>query len=277
MIRKLTLKKQFHPFAAGESFDLKPLTLLVGDQGAGKSTLMELIIKYQRPELAAVNDRFRDQFKDKSGDDGFLGGAEDGNILDLQYNGELITVYVDCEKHNPRTSKGEFTKEYKDALVTNLRDESLKKIIDVIGGFKSVFSDKELLNRITNATIEKVGLYFNEKIRTGNFLGDEQSYGMDMGQAFAYTMQSHGQTIFPLIKNSTHGREGCIILLDEPETALSIRSQCKLAEIIVELAKKNQIIMATHSSILMAAAKEVLSLEHRKWMPTNEFLSTQTK
>jgi len=33
--------------------------------------------------------------------------------------------------------------------------------------------------------------------------------------------------------------------------------------------------IATHSEILMSAVDSVLSLEHKRWMPTMEFIETQ--
>jgi predicted ATPase len=44
MIKSISFKKDFRSFKKGEQFDFKPgVNLLVGDQGCGKSTLIELI------------------------------------------------------------------------------------------------------------------------------------------------------------------------------------------------------------------------------------------
>lgn len=285
MINKITLRREFHPFADGESFDLKPITMLVGDQGAGKSTLLDLIIKYEKPKLAEVNIRYN-----KDGSSNKKRGAymNDANVIssvtntvDLSFTGDLKLIYVDTEKHNPRMTQGETTVEYKDAIIETLRDEALHKLIQVMEGYKSagyLFTDPRTgkvlkIDEVTNNLLEKQGLYFDSK-RGGTILGDEIK--MDVATAAAATMQSHGQSIFPLIRKATEGVKNSVILLDEPETALSIRSQHKIAKILIDLAQHNQIIVATHSPIIMAIADEVLSLEHRKWMKREEFVETQT-
>ena len=49
----------------------------------------------------------------------------------------------------------------------------------------------------------------------------------------------------------------------------------KLIDLIKELEKNNQVFIATHSLILMEEFKQVLSLEHKKWMSSEEFIQTQ--
>lgn len=285
MINKITLLREFHPFAEGDSFNLEPITLLVGDQGAGKSTLLDLIIKYEKPKLAEVSVRYNMDGSTTGKKRGqFMNDANvissRSNFVDLSFTGDLRICYVDTEKHNPRMTSGETTKEYKDAIVETLRDEALYKLIQVMEGYKSIgylFTDPKTgkvmpTDDVTNNLLEKLGLYFDSK-RGGSILGDEVK--MDITTAQIATMQSHGQSIFPLIQKSTEGMEGGVVLLDEPETALSVRSQHKVAKILLDLAKKNQVIVATHSPIIMAITNNVLSLEHRKWMKREEFLETQ--
>lgn len=61
--------------------------------------------------------------------------------------------------------------------------------------------------------------------------------------------QSHGESFLSLFKNR-FGQRG-IYLLDEPEAALSPQRQLVFLSIIHELQKSAQIIIATHSPILM--------------------------
>ncbi|MFS0839126.1 AAA family ATPase [Paenibacillus sp. 1P03SA] len=61
--------------------------------------------------------------------------------------------------------------------------------------------------------------------------------------------QSHGESFLSLFKNR-FGRRG-IYLLDEPEAALSPARQLAFLSIIHELAKTSQLIIATHSPILL--------------------------
>ena len=43
MLKKITFLKDHRCFKKGDTFDFEPLTLLVGDQGCGKSTILQLL------------------------------------------------------------------------------------------------------------------------------------------------------------------------------------------------------------------------------------------
>jgi predicted ATPase len=67
-----------------------------------------------------------------------------------------------------------------------------------------------------------------------------------------------------------------VILLDEPEAGLSLRNQFKVWDEVTRASEnKCQIIIATHSLVIIQAAEDVLSLEHGKWMKSGDFISTQ--
>lgn len=85
--------------------------------------------------------------------------------------------------------------------------------------------------------------------------------------------QSHGQVMLPLILASKD--KGVTFFIDEPEAGLSIRSQYTVLDHFKKVAKHSQLVVATHSLVLIESAKEVLSLEHKKWMSPAEFLKTQ--
>lgn len=88
-----------------------------------------------------------------------------------------------------------------------------------------------------------------------------------------YGRKSHGQVMLPYLTDVKE--KGKTLFIDEPESGLSIRSQHKLWNHFKELEKHNQLIIATHSQVFMEYQKEVLSLEHKKWMTSNDFLKTQ--
>ncbi len=76
-------------------------------------------------------------------------------------------------------------------------------------------------------------------------------------------IKSHGQSLMSFFR-SRYGIEG-IYLLDEPETALSPRSQLELLEILGENSKAGhaQFIIATHSPILLACPQaRIYSFDH---------------
>src|SRR6185503_1344761 len=64
-----------------------------------------------------------------------------------------------------------------------------------------------------------------------------------------YNGQSHGQVMLPLLMAAKE--KGVTYFIDEPEAGLSIRSQYKVFEHYKELAKDNQLIIATHSIVFI--------------------------
>lgn len=74
--------------------------------------------------------------------------------------------------------------------------------------------------------------------------------------------QSHGQVLMAFFR-SRYPRRG-LYLLDEPETALSPRTQLALLNLLVQTARENQAqyLIATHSPILLACPNaEILSFD----------------
>ena len=68
---------------------------------------------------------------------------------------------------------------------------------------------------------------------------------------------SHGQVMLSLFRESfPHLPEGTILLLDEPEMALSVSNQHRILKMLGELVDQKQfrIICATHSPVLLEAA-----------------------
>lgn len=70
------------------------------------------------------------------------------------------------------------------------------------------------------------------------------------------------------------GDRGSLVLLDEPDTALSVRSCRRLVAALQAAAARGVLVVAAaHNPEVIAACPEVLSLEHRRWMPSDEFLA----
>lgn len=87
---------------------------------------------------------------------------------------------------------------------------------------------------------------------------------------------SHGETLLPIIEHLST-IENKLILLDEPETALSLRSQHKAIEIFKGCLERGcQIIMSTHNFLFMQAFEDsILSLEHGMYVKPNEFMELE--
>lgn len=96
---------------------------------------------------------------------------------------------------------------------------------------------------------------------------------MDLMPQVAMIFMSHGQVNNGIIKG-LESKKDVLFLMDEPDTALSIRSCKKLVNSIkIALANGCQIIMAVHNMAVIEEFPEVLSLEHRKWMPSKDFIN----
>ena len=54
MLQQITFLKDYRCFKKGRAFDFKPLTLLVGDQGVGKSTILQLLSKFNPKDKEPV-------------------------------------------------------------------------------------------------------------------------------------------------------------------------------------------------------------------------------
>jgi predicted ATPase len=89
--------------------------------------------------------------------------------------------------------------------------------------------------------------------------------------------KSHGQTVKAIVGALEQKNPDSVIVMDEPDMALSIRSCYELSASFSKLANKGlQIICTAHNPILIASQYEVLSLEHRKWMKSSEFIGSHS-
>ena len=77
MLRKITFIKDYRCFKKGDTFDFEPITLLVGDQGCGKSTIISLLANASSKETLT--------------------------IIKITAS-KIETRYFDYEKHNPLMS-----------------------------------------------------------------------------------------------------------------------------------------------------------------------------
>lgn len=87
---------------------------------------------------------------------------------------------------------------------------------------------------------------------------------------------SHGETNMNTFVRGFTEYKNALFIFDEPDQALSVRSCYRLFEIFRKLIEnKCQIIAAIHSQTMMEMVPEVLSIEHKQWMETDRFLSSQ--
>jgi predicted ATPase len=99
--------------------------------------------------------------------------------------------------------------------------------------------------------------------------------GDAMGAQVAAMFSSHGEAVNAILADA---RRRCLaqptlLVLDEPDMALSPRSAHRLAAMFAELADAGaQVVVSVHNPIVIAAAGEVLSVEKRKWVSADSYL-----
>jgi predicted ATPase len=100
-------------------------------------------------------------------------------------------------------------------------------------------------------------------------------FGENMVFQVSSMFHSHGETNIAMI-DSLQAVDDCLVMLDEPDMALSVRTCRLLVKRLMEVADRGgQVIAAVHNPIVIQAFNEVLSLEHRRWMPGGEFIADQ--
>lgn len=177
------------------------------------------------------------------------------NIKRSPFRGDY--VFLDTEKHNPRNLAGESGGRTDIAAVREYLIHS-KEVLD------APIDWLEKSNEYMKRWLDKFG---GEKAQLDNHIISK--------------FKSHGETLLPMLQQFIDKKSG-LIYIDEPETALSMRSQYKFVETIKSaVEKKNQVFIATHSRIIMEGLTSimdepaVLSLEHRCWMSPENFIKSQ--
>jgi predicted ATPase len=154
----------------------------------------------------------------------------------------------------------------KSTVLTLLQENSSKIEIDLSDhvnkfGVDSYFFDSEKMNPRT-ADIEA-----NYTTPGGG------SKGIGPINAVMSKFMSHGETLRKFTVDRIHQAKDCVLLLDEPESALSLRNQYKLAKELNEATNRNvQVIISTHCLPLIESVEYVYSLEHLKWIKSQEFI-----
>lgn len=204
--KKKVKVKEFCLFKKGFSLDFQdPITVIVGDNGTGKSTLLKYLeFRYAKPFL--IEDE-KDYFK-------------------KQWNS------------------------YKENEDCKLEFVSNPKMI------------------ILENKIHKAGLqsYFESQLTPFKADKEDVMNFMDV-QSF-----SNGESVLDIL-SIFETLEDSLIILDEPETSLSIKSQVLVKEMLSKIGKKNQLIIATHSPKLMELSESIYCMETRKYVERTEYLN----
>jgi predicted ATPase len=95
-------------------------------------------------------------------------------------------------------------------------------------------------------------------------------------QLFFAQEESHGESMLPPINYIlTEAKGGYIIFMDEPETALSLGNQIRLANMLKKSAEEygNQLIISTHSLAIINEFFTIFDMETRKWVNREEYVN----
>ena len=95
-----------------------------------------------------------------------------------------------------------------------------------------------------------------------------------MGKLFDFGVlsrfSSHGEAMLPLIE-TIKGFSEKIIIIDEPESGISLSNQKKVIGCIKKAAKDNQVILTTHSYVIIKNMDIVFSMDVKKWITQKEY------
>jgi len=187
----------------------------------------------------------------------------------------------------------EITQEYRNLQpkIINFK-EGLNFIIGDNGKGKTTLLNMLNLNNFNNGdlcykNIRKICLNILPKDGINIYYFDSEKmnpatiHDLDLAPDPKYAMlshfQSHGETLFPIIKSITTAKNS-IILLDEPENGISLKNQIILLTALKKSVKnKNQLFIATHSYIFINNSKEVFDIENFNWINSQEYLNTLRK
>ena len=104
-----------------------------------------------------------------------------------------------------------------------------------------------------------------------NVMGED--VGIGYGGALVSRFKSHGEIIQDYIISPILKAKDCVIIIDEPESGLSITNQLKLIDAIKKAVKKDcQFFIASHCYPLIEAF-DVISLEHNELMSGIDFIN----
>ena len=104
----------------------------------------------------------------------------------------------------------------------------------------------------------------------------KDNYNSMLAQLMFAQEESHGESMLPPINYIlTEAKGGYIIFMDEPETALSLGNQVRLAQQLKKSAEEfgNQLIISTHSLAVINEFYTIFDMETREWVNREEYVN----
>jgi predicted ATPase len=109
----------------------------------------------------------------------------------------------------------------------------------------------------------------------GDKMGESIATGKDMmkhvGGFFAFQNNSNGEALLDLYRDIDKIKNS-VIVMDEPETSLSLKNITLLRDTLLKLKENNQIIISTHHPIFISMTDELFDVEKKKLINTKTYL-----
>lgn len=131
------------------------------------------------------------------------------------------------------------------------------------------------LNSDISAEVEKPCKFlFFDTEKDNPRIKSDVSMGKNVMFEVCSHFRSHGETMLPILSEIDNVSD-MLILIDEPETSLSVPSQYKLVSMFYHAMDRNcQIIVATHSVIFMQEFGKILNMKTKKTEWSDDYLRT---
>lgn len=172
--------------------------------------------------------------------------------MDFEINCLDVNVFVGAQGCGKSTLLTLLQRNHSDIKIT-LSKEAMKN------GVQSFYFDSEK----DNPRVKDPELYTTP---TGD------NVGIGYGGALVSRLRSHGEILEQFIISPLMKAKDSVILLDEPEAALSIENQFKLIKAIKTAVKNNcQLFIASHCYPVIEAF-DVISLEHSEHLSGKQFI-----
>lgn len=164
-----------------------------------------------------------------------------------------INLFVGGQGCGKSTLLSLIQKQHSD-ISLELSDECLVK------GVESFYFDSEK----DNPRIKDLRDYTN---------ADGSNRGIGLGSAISSRFKSHGQILEKFTIEPIMSAKNCVIILDEPESGLSITNQFRLIkEIKGAISRGCQFFIASHCYPLIVNSDRVISLDHWEEMSGMEYV-----
>lgn len=100
-------------------------------------------------------------------------------------------------------------------------------------------------------------------------LADSKDIGTDLLSRF----MSHGEAMLPII-TAARSFKDLLLIIDEPEAGISLNNQKRVLEALITAVENGcQVIISTHSYVLIKGMQNVFDMGSKTWMSSEKYIS----